>query len=101
MTGSPTPFVPWWVPSDARQRLDFSELADDNEPVQRECRRLEAVLGAHVAAYRPGAKPRQTGLCSVFKFAGLTRLQADLIAASEERLGGVVFVVYARPLARW
>jgi hypothetical protein len=36
------------------------------------------VLGEHVAAYRPGAKPRQTGLCSVFKFAGLTRLQADL-----------------------
>jgi hypothetical protein len=93
--------IPHRLPSDERAQIDLSELADADARFQGECERLEELLAAHIAVYRAGAKARPTGLCTVFKYATLTPDQAAALGISERCHPSVIFVAYARPLARW
>jgi hypothetical protein len=93
--------IPNWLPVGERTRVDLSELTEADDRLGEECDRLGDLLGAHVAAYRTGATPRPTGLCSVFKYARLSVEQAAALVACEERHSGVILVAYERPLARW
>ncbi len=65
------------------------------------CRELGDLLEAHVAPYRPGARARPTGLCSVFRYAALTVAESRLLGDAEREMAGIILVAYARPLERW
>ncbi len=93
--------TPEWIPQADLEQLDLTELADWDGLLKKECVRLGAELGAYVAAYRHGAKPRAAGLCSVYRYARLDQDGAHALAATERRHAGITFVVYARPLERW
>ncbi len=93
--------IPDWIPAEDRTRLDLSELADLDDALDQACRELGDRLGAHVAAYRPGARARPAGLCSRFRYAVLTAAQSRLIGDAERERHGIIFVAYARPLQRW
>ncbi len=93
--------IPDWIPAEDCARLDLSELADLNEDLDQACRELGDRLGAHVAAYRPGATARPTGLCSLFRYAALTVPKSRLLADEERERHGIILVAYARPLERW
>ncbi len=90
-----------WLPEEDRLCTDLSELADADAELERECRRLGEALKAHVVAYRAGARARPTGLCARFRFAELDQEQAEALHEAELQRGGIIFVAYARPLARW
>ncbi len=98
---SPARHAPSWLPEDEAGQVDLSELAAPSESVKAECARLERLLEAHVAVYRPGARARPSGLCSRFRFALLDDEQMRRLAEAERRQSDVVFVAYARPLTRW
>jgi hypothetical protein len=93
--------IPDWIPADDRVRLDLSGLAHLDDELDQACRELGDRLGAHVAAYRPGATARPTGLCSLFRYAVLTEANARLLGDAESERHGIIFVAYARPLQRW
>ncbi len=97
----PEPHVPGWLPEEEARQIDLSELAAPSASVEAECARLEQQLGAHVAAYRGGARARPTGLCTRYQYARLNGKQLELVAEAERTHVGVVFVAYARPLTRW
>ena len=59
----------------SQEALDLSELTELNPALANTRDRLEAVLECHVAAYRVGAKGRQSGLCDVYQSAELSENQ--------------------------
>ncbi len=94
-------YVPRWLPEEEARQIDLSELATPSPSVEAECSRLEQQLGAHVAAYRSGARARPNGLCTRYQYARLKGEQLELVAEAERTHVGVVFVAYACPLTRW
>jgi hypothetical protein len=92
---------PEWIPAKDQARLDLSELAEWDDELARACTRLGDRLGVYVAAYRPGAKARPTGLCCTFRYADLSVAQSQVLGEAERATEGIILVAFARPLERW
>jgi hypothetical protein len=99
------PIVPPWVPAAVRAEIDVAELATEAPGVREECVRLEALLGANLAAYRRGARSGAGGLCSRYRAMALGPDHLSALACAERKFPEVVFVAYRKPLTsrarRW
>jgi hypothetical protein len=92
--------VPPWVPAAVLAEIDVAELATEAPGLREECARLEALLGANVAAYRRGARPRIGGLCSRYRAMALGSSHLSALACAEQMFPEVVFVAYQKPVTK-